>query len=74
MAPRDEDRAYFRRIGEAKQRSHDEARRQHLALPLHLRIRRSFELSRAHTGRVRERDDDPTELYERARRLGLYKP
>jgi hypothetical protein len=74
MPVRDEDRDYFRRIAEAKQRSHDEALRAHLALPLSERMRRSFEMSAACTGDAVEREDDPTPFYDRARQLGLYKP
>jgi hypothetical protein len=74
MPVRDDDHAYFRRIGEAKQRSHDEALRAHLALPLHERVRRSFEMSAACTGDAAPREDDPTPFYDRARRLGLYRP
>jgi hypothetical protein len=70
----DDDRDYFRRIGEAKQRSHDEALRSHLASPLRERLRRSFEMSAACTGDAVERGDDPTPFYDTARRLGLYKP
>lgn len=74
MSVRNEERDYFRRIAEAKRRSHEEAERAHLAESLRERIRRSFELSLACMRGSARRDDDPSPFYDRARRLGLYKP
>lgn len=72
----DRDREYMRRIGAYKEASHLEASEQHLALSIGERLARSWALylafrSSASTDR---RDDDPSQFYERARRLGLYRP
>jgi len=66
----------MRRIGTYKAESHAEAKARHLALPLSERLRRSWALYLAgrKAAQPADRDDDPTPLYERARRLGLYRP
>jgi hypothetical protein len=76
MAVSRRDREHMRRIGEAKAASHAEAAQRHRALPLEERLRRSLELWLARGDRARGagRDDDPSPFYDRARRLGLYKP
>lgn len=69
------DRAYMRRIGEAKAESHAEAAATQRALTLAERLRRSWALYLACRSTIRdERDDDPSPFYERARALGLYRP
>jgi len=71
----DWDREYMRRLGRYIQEANDAAREKWLALPGAERIARSEALSREY--RTRERveaamaKDDPSPLYERARRLGL---
>ncbi len=76
MGVSERDRAYMRRIGEAKAASHAEAAAAHRALPLEERLRRSWALYLAGRSTVRDepRDDDPTPFYDRARALGLYRP
>ena len=76
MPVSERDRDFMRRLGEAKAASHTEAAARHGALPVAVRLRRSWELYLA--GRSpntpEARDDDPTPFYERARILGLYRP
>jgi hypothetical protein len=74
MPVSDEDRAYMRRIGESKRRSHEQALADHLSLSLDERLRRSLELSRAAGMTGVSRDDDPQPFYDLARALGLYRP
>ena len=76
MRVSDKDKKYFERIGAAKAESHAEAARTHLARTLDERLARSWELYFANRDvvRDRERDDDPSPFYERARKLGLYRP
>jgi len=73
MGVSEQDRAFMARVGGYKAESHAEAQARHLALPLDERLQRSWELYLA--GRVagtgRERDDDPSPFYDRARALGL---
>jgi hypothetical protein len=68
-----QDRAFMARVAAYKAESHAEAQARHLELPLDERLRRSWELYLA--GRVagdwRERDDDPSPFYDRARARGL---
>ena len=61
------------RVASYKAESHAEAQERHRALPLDERLRRSWELYLAGSavGSSRERDDDPSPFYERARALGL---
>lgn len=68
-----QDRAFLARIAAYKAESHAEAQARHLALPLDERLARSWALYLAgrEAGRSRERDDDPSPFYERARALGL---
>jgi hypothetical protein len=72
MAVSESDREYMRRIGEAKRRSHEDARTEHLARSLDERLRRGFELSLAAGLVGTDRDDDPSPFFDRARALGLY--
>lgn len=64
----------MRRLGEFKADAHAQALREHLALSIDERLRRSFLLYRRFAAHARtdRRDDDPGQFYERARRLGLY--
>jgi hypothetical protein len=74
MPASERDREQFRRIGAAKAESHAEALAAHLALPLHERLERSWELYlRFRDPDAPPRDDDPTPFYERARARGLYR-
>ena len=70
----DWDREYMRRIGRYKHESHEDAIRRHSELPGGERLTRSIE---AMFWSVRFRPpvdrDDPSPLYERARKLGLYR-
>ena len=62
------DRAYMRKIGALKAATHAQAGARHRALPLAERLRRSWQLYLTHRGAaLRERHDDPSPLYERAR-------
>ncbi len=73
MGVSEHDRAFMARVARYKAESHAEAQARHLTLPLDERLRRSWELylgGRAAEG-TRERDDDPSPFYERARALGL---
>jgi hypothetical protein len=76
MPVSERDREVMRRIGEAKAVSHREAAARHRALPVADRLGRSWALYVA--GRAsrtaKPREDDPTPFYDRARRLGLYRP
>lgn len=74
MAVTERDIEYFRRIGEYKRRSHEDALRDHLALTLDERLQRSWELAIACAAWGEAPEDDPTPFYDRARELGLYKP
>lgn len=74
MAVSERARAFMARLaGYYKAESHAEAQARHLALPLDERLQRSWELYLAgrDTGSNRERNDDPSPFYERARALGL---
>ncbi len=76
MPVNETDREYMRRIGAYKALSRNEEQAEHLALSIAERLRRSAELSVRYHDRARPdpEDDDPSELYDRARRLGLYRP
>jgi hypothetical protein len=66
------DHEYFRRLGEWKRKSHEEAHRAQLERSGFERLCYSFGFGGQEDGRSRE-DDDPGQFYERARRLGLYR-
>jgi hypothetical protein len=74
MAVSSSDRSFMQRIGKYKAASHTAATARHLARPVAERIQRSWDLSVSYaTAAVtRNRRDDPTPFYDRARRLGLY--
>jgi hypothetical protein len=66
------DQSYMRRLGRYKHESHEQARLEHLARSGRERIVYSVAMTLAGTyWRQPEADDDPSPLYERARRLGL---
>ena len=73
MPVSERERAFMARMAGYKAESHAEAHARHLALPLEERLQRSWELYLAGRagGVIRERDDDPSPFYERARALGL---
>jgi hypothetical protein len=72
MPVSERDRSVFRKLGEAKERSHREALEEHRALPLEERLARSWALYLRYRDSARsERDDDPSPFYARARALGL---
>jgi hypothetical protein len=68
------DRRFMERIGRYKAASHVSATARHLALPVAERLQRSWDLYRSYrsASTTRNRRDDPSPFYERARRLGLY--
>lgn len=70
----DRDREYLRRLGELQDEEHAAAVEAHLALSLDERLARSVSLMQRFLGSVSPSADDPTPFYERARRLGLYRP
>ena len=76
MRVSDRDREYMRRLGEAEAEAHAERRAEHLALDLDERLRRSMALMEQFWRRANHeaRHDDPIPFYDRARRLGLYRP
>lgn len=74
MAVSDHDRDHLRRLGEAKARSHAEVTAAHMARSAAERLAASVALMQRHLPTTRPRDDDPTPFYDRARRLGLYRP
>ena len=74
MAVSERERDHLRRLGEIKARGHAEAAAAHLALPIPERLARSFALMQRFVGVAHRRDDDPVSFYDRARRLGLYRP
>lgn len=76
MPVSEKDREFMRRIGAYKALSRNEEQAEHLTLSIAERLRRSAELSVRYRDRARADpdEDDASELYERARRLGLYRP
>jgi hypothetical protein len=70
----EQERDYMQRLGEFQAQGHADALAAHLALPRSERLARSFALMRQFLTSARPRNDDPTPFYERARRLGLYRP
>jgi hypothetical protein len=74
VAISDREREHMRRLGELKARSHAAAAAAHRSLPPAERLARSIALMRRFLGSARHRVDDPSPFYERARRLGHYRP
>ena len=72
------DRDYMRRLGEWKAEGNAERLRQHLAQSGRERLEKSLRMSFEYRDDERMRrhmeEDDPSPLYERAKRLGLYRP
>ncbi len=69
----DADRDYFRRLGEFERENH-EARQRYLdGLGLEERLRRSIRRTLAGKPYARKEPEDPGAIYERAKRLGLYR-
>ncbi len=71
----EKDREHFRRLGQWERENHELALREHLALSVDERLRRSWSFARQFA-RVITRDSEagsPSQIYERARRLGLYR-
>ena len=73
MAVSEHDRGFMARVAAYKAGSHAEAQARHLELPLDERLGRSWAvyLAGREEGACRERDDDPSPFYDRARALGL---
>lgn len=71
-----QDRDYFRRVGEAKASAHADAVSEHLRLAPIDRLRRSFAMSAAlgAQANLTARVDDPSGFYQRARARGLCDP
>ena len=74
VAVSDREREHMRRLGEYKSQGHGAATAAHLALSREDRLARSVALMRRFFSLPRQRQDDPTPLFDRARRLGLYRP
>ena len=70
------DRDYMRRLGGYEAEAHAERTAEHLAVDVIERLRRSLAMSRRFraSANLEGRVDDPGPFYERARRLGLYRP
>ena len=71
----EKDRDYFRRLGKWKADVNAEELAKHLALPSRERILRSEQLNRKTLAWANQSgpEEEPRCLYERARRLGLYR-
>ncbi len=74
VAVTDHDRDYMRRLGEFQAAGHAAATAAHLAKSVAERLAASVALMQRSLSSNRSRHDDPTPLYDRARRLGLYRP
>ncbi len=70
------DRDYMRRLGEFQAQGAENRERAHRALSLSARLEQSMGFCRRFfsTANLAAREDDPTPFYDRARRLGLYRP
>ena len=68
------ERDYLRRLGAHKAQAHAVATASHLALSLAERLVRSMSLMLQFRASASVGPDDPSPFYERARRLGLYRP
>lgn len=66
------DREYMKRLGRLQEESHAEQLAAHLAVSGSERLRAAIEMALAGPYYERDKPDDPSPLYERARRLGLY--
>jgi hypothetical protein len=74
MVPTERERAHLRQIGEIKSRAHAAAMAEHLALPRAQRLARSMALMKRFFRSAPRDEHAPTRFYDRARRLGLYRP
>lgn len=70
------EREHMQRLGAYQREGAADRQSEHERLPLGERIERSltFSISFLDSANLAARLDDPTPLYERARRLGLYRP
>ena len=67
-------RDHLRRLGSYKAESHGAALSAHLALSPGECLARSVALMRRFFSTTAQRHDDPSPFFDRARRLGLYRP
>jgi hypothetical protein len=67
------DKAYIRRLGEYEREARDAALAEWRALPLSERLNRIAAMSFGKPPREDREPEDPSPLYERARRLGMYR-
>jgi hypothetical protein len=69
----EQDRGYFRRLGEWERANHERAFAEHMALTLEQRLARSWEMTRDLAPFLNKDPEDrwPAEFYERARKLGF---
>ncbi len=76
MTVSERDFDYMRRLGRFQEEGRKKRAAYHASLSLEERLARSLELSRAFLSRARveARHDDPTPSYDRARKLGFYRP
>ena len=74
MTVSERERDHLRRLGDYKAKSHSAALSVHLALSTDERLARSIALMRRFLATTAPRRDDPSPFFDRARRLGLYRP
>ena len=75
MIVTERDRSYLDRLGHYEAEIRRERIAAHLTLPIEERLRRSLAMYRCFRESARQTEpEDPTPLYERARRLGLLLP
>ena len=67
------DKAYMRRLGEIQDEANAEWRAQWRAKPLHERLELSCARRFGMPVSARRDPEEPEQIYERARRLGLYR-
>ncbi len=73
-AGRQRDLAYLRRLGQYENEARADALKEWLALPLGERLRRNALYHTGDFGSPRREPEEPERFYERAKRLGLYRP
>ena len=74
MTVSERERDHLRRLGSYKAESHGAALSAHLALSPAERLARSVALMRRFFSTTARGHDDPSPFFDRARRLGLYRP